>query len=128
MSPLTAKADELCPCVPVTKLWVSSVYENWNSAIAAMVNGNGDPTMIAMPVAMNDGRWMVVRQVTSGNFSDNSPFQVESFDGLADASARYAGIMSDFKPHILSSPDGRFLVISLRQLETVPPTRRRPAH
>src|SRR4051812_40721554 len=108
VSPLTLNADP-CPCVPLTKLWVSTVYDNWNDAVASMVSGNGDP-MVAMPVSMNDGRWIIVRQVTAGNFTDNSPFQVESFDGMTDATARFSAISTDYRPHITSSPDGKFLI------------------
>jgi hypothetical protein len=107
---------------------VSSVYDTWNAALATMVNGNGDP-MVTMPVSMEDGRWIVVRQVTAGGYTDDSPFQVEPFEGIDGASARFSAISSDLRPHIMSSPDGKFLVISLRQPEQQQPAnRRRPSH
>lgn len=117
VSPLTLNAQEYCPCVPLVKLWISSVCENWNCAMAALVTANGDPTVVAIPVGSRDARWIVLRQVTSGSYTDNSPFQVEAFDGVAEAGARYAALTSDFKPHMMSSPDGKILIISLRQPE-----------
>lgn len=125
--PLTLNAQQACPCVPVTKLWVSFVCDNFNCAMTTLSNGIGDSSMFAVPVGMQDGRWLVVRQVTSGDYTDNSPFQVESFDGIATATARFGDIDGQLKPHIMSSPDGKFLVISLRQPET-PPRRRPVAH
>src|SRR5512142_2917461 len=128
VTPLTLNAQDVCPCVPLTKLWVSTVCDSWNCAMAALVNANGDPAVFAMPVAMNDGRWLVIRQVASGSYIDNSPFQVESFDGVSDATARFSAITTDLKPRIMSAPDGRFLVISLRQPEPAPTRRHAVGH
>lgn len=123
--PLTSSAQEFCPCVPKVKLWVSSVCENWNCAMANLVTANGDPMVVAIPVGTHDQRWIVIRQVASGSYTDNSPFQVESFDGVGEATARYSSLTADFKPHLMTSPDGKMLVISLRQPEN--DTRRRSA-
>ncbi len=124
VSPLTLNAQNVCPCVPASKVWVVTVCDTWNCAMASLVRANGDPSVFAVPVAVDDGRWLVVRQVTSGTYIDNSPFQVESFDGASEAIARYSALADALKPHIMSSPDGKFLVISLRQPEQTPARRR----
>lgn len=123
-----AGAQQACPCVPVTKLWVSRVCDTWNCATSALISANGDPMTFAIPVGAADGRWIVIQQVTAGGYTDSSPFQVESFDGVADASARFSAITNDFSPHIMSSPDGKFLVISLRTPEVTPAKRRSAGH
>jgi hypothetical protein len=124
----SVNAEDVCPCVPVTKLWVTTVCDTWNCAMAALVNANGDPAVFAVPVAMKDNRWLVVKQVAAGGYVDDSPFQVDSFDGIPAATARFASIANEFKPHIMSSPDGKFLVISLRDPEGQPAKRRAVGH
>jgi len=118
-------AQQACPCVPLTHLWTSTVCNDWNCVMNTLSIANGDPAVFAVPVAMNDGRWLIVRQVAAGGYQDDSPFQVESFDGVGEASARFAALTSDFRPHIVSTPDGRLLVISLRQPETPTASKRR---
>lgn len=116
-------AQEACPCVPLTKLWVATVCETWNCASAALVTANGDRNTYAVPV-VGDGeqRWLIVKQVKAGGYQDDSPFQVEPFDGIAGASARFGALTDSYKPMIASSPDGKLLVISLRNPETTPST------
>ncbi len=124
MMPITVEAQQACPCVPVTHLWTSTVCNDWSCVINTLAIANGDGTVFAVPVAMNDGRWLIVRQVVAGSYQDSSPFQVEEFDGIALATARFASLASDFRPHIVSSPDGKLLVISLREAEATGSKRR----
>ena len=128
VSPLTLNAQQVCPCVPAGRMWVSNICDTWNCAMAALVSANGDTSVFAVPVATDDPRWLVVRQVTSGDYADDSPFRVESFDGVAAATARFAAVATDNSPHIISAPDGKLLVISLRQPETSPTRRRSVGH
>jgi hypothetical protein len=113
----TSSAQEACPCIPISKIWVGAMCDSWNCAAAALITANGDPNVFVVPFGSDDKRWLVVRQVAAGSYSDESPFNVESFDGVADAAARFAAIASDFHPKMASSADGKFLVISLKQVE-----------
>jgi len=117
LAPL-APAQQVCPCIPQTKLWTSTVCESWDCASALLTDGKGDPAVFAIPIAMQDHRWLMIRQVAAGAYTDDSPYAVETFDRIAEASARLASIDSDRWPKILSSPDGKLLVIFLRHPET----------
>ncbi|HJW92425.1 MAG TPA: hypothetical protein VJ901_02300, partial [Thermoanaerobaculia bacterium] len=44
----------------------------------------------------------------------SDPYQIETFDGSAVATARLAAIDHDRRPMILTAPDGMFLVLSLK--------------
>jgi hypothetical protein len=78
--------------------------------------GNGDPQIFAVPIGIDDGRWLVVRRVAAGSaIADPAePFQIEQFDGMSDGAAHFCTIARDAKPVLLTTPDGRVLVISLK--------------
>jgi len=122
-----AIADNVCPCVPVTHLWTVKTCPDWVCASTELAVSNGDAEIIAVPVGMNDTRWLIVRRVASGSFSDsgNDPFRLEQFDGFDSAAFRFSGLTADFKPMIMTAPDGKVLVMSLRAPE---PKRRAVAH
>jgi hypothetical protein len=110
--------QEACPCVPQTKLWTSSVCDTLQCVSTALKDANGDPALFALPIGMSDRRWLLVRQVSAGGYVDNSPFVVESFDDIGIASARLASLTTETHPKIITAPDGRLLVLSLREPET----------
>ena len=118
---VSASAQQACPCVPVTKLWVTKVCDTFGCAASEFATANGDPTTMVLPAG---SQWVIVRQVPSGGFIDNSPYALESFDDIASAGARYASIASDHSPMIVSGSDGKLLVISLKEAPPVPPRRR----
>ncbi len=122
-----AIADELCPCVPVTHLWTVKTCADWSCASTELTLGNGDTQVIAVPVGIDDTRWLIVRRVASGSFSDNGndPYRLEQFDGFDTAAIRFSAIGADFKPVIMTAPDGKVLVMALRTPE---PRRRAVAH
>jgi hypothetical protein len=105
-----------CPCVPLSHLWVVKTCSDWNCASTELVLGNGDPHLFALPVGMDDGRWLIVRRVAAGvAVTDPSdPFQIEQFDKMTDGVARYASVPYDAKPVLLTTPDGHVLVMSLK--------------
>jgi hypothetical protein len=113
LAAVSISADELCPCVPISHLWVVEACDTWNCAASAAIMANGDPNVLTVPAPTNDGRWLVVKRVATGSYTPNpdAPFVLESFDGVAGASARYAAVAGDHAPMILSVPDGKFLVI-----------------
>lgn len=122
-----AVADNLCPCVPVTHLWTVKTCPDWTCASTELAIGNGDTQVIAVPVGIDDTRWLVVRRVASGSFVDTAgdPYRLEQFDGFDTAAIRFGGMGADFKPVIMTAPDGKVLVMSLRTPE---PKRRAVSH
>jgi hypothetical protein len=124
---LTAPVLADCPCVPITHLWVVKTCADWTCASTELAVANGDPQVIAVPVGMNDGRWLIVRRFAAGAAIDSGgdTFRLDQFDGMSDAVQYYNGFSTDHKPMLMTTPDGRFLVIALRQPE---PRRRAAAH
>ena len=114
--PAAIADTNVCPCVPVTHLWVVKTCPDWTCASTELAVANGDAQVIAVPVGMDDGRWLVIRRVASGSFDDDGsdPYRMEQFDGFNPAALRFAGLNPDFKPVILTAPDGKVLVMSLR--------------
>ncbi|MEA2163627.1 MAG: hypothetical protein QOK37_1754 [Thermoanaerobaculia bacterium] len=109
-------ADDACPCVPLSHLWVVKTCHDWNCASTELLLGNGDPQIFAVPIGMEDGRWLVVRRVAAGAAITDpaEPFQIEQFDGMNDGAGRFRTIPRDGKPVLLTTPDGRVLVLSLK--------------
>lgn len=119
LAPAAIADTNVCPCVPVTHLWVVKTCPDWTCASTELAVANGDTQVIAVPVGIDDTRWLVIRRVTSGSFGEESadPYRMEQFDGFGSAALRFAGISADFKPVILTAPDGKVLVMSLRTPE-----------
>jgi hypothetical protein len=115
-----------CPCVPITHLWVVKTCADWTCASTELAVANGDPQVIAVPVGMNDSRWLIVRRFAAGAAIDSGdPFHVDQFDGMSDAVQRFSSFNADHKPMMMTAPDGQFLVMALRQAE---PRRRAATH
>jgi hypothetical protein len=122
------KADNnLCPCVPIAHLWTVKTCADWTCAATELAVANGDTQVIAVPVGINDTRWLVVRRLASGSFTNtiDDPYRLEQFDGFDSAANRFSAMTVDFKPVIMTAPDGKVLVMSLRTPE---PKHRAVAH
>jgi hypothetical protein len=117
-------ADE-CPCIPRENLWVVKTCDDFNCAMTALNAANGDPLTFSIPVGTADPRWVVLQRVVAGGYIDDGsdPYQVETFDGVALATARMGAIDNDHRPMIMTAPDGAFLVLSLKHAPA-PRTRR----
>jgi hypothetical protein len=119
-------SPKACPCVPITHLWIVKTCADWTCAATEIAVANGDPQVIAVPVGMNDGRWLVVRRFAAGAAIDSGDtFRIEQFDGMADAVQRFTALTPDHRPMLMTAPDGQVLVMALRQPE---PRRRAAAH
>jgi len=119
-------SSKACPCVPITHLWIAKTCADWTCAATEIAVANGDPQVIAIPVGMNDGRWLIVRRFAAGGAIDSGDtFRVEQFDGIADAVQRFNSFTADHRPMLMTAPDGQVLVMTLRQPE---PRRRAAAH
>jgi len=130
-------AQNACPCVPLTHLWIVKTCTDWTCASTELAVANGDPQVIAFPVGMNDGRWLIVRRFAAGAAIDSGDdvFKLEQFDGMTAAVTRFAALDNDHKPMLMTAPDGQVLVIALRQPEkphaadvTSPPKHRAAGH
>lgn len=122
-APVTAE----CPCIPITHLWVVKTCADWNCASTELLLANGDPQVIAVPVSLNDGRWLILRRFTAGSAIDVSdePFELTQFDSMDGAVARFSAAARERHPMLMTAPDGQVLVISLKQPE---PRRRAVPH
>jgi hypothetical protein len=104
------------PGVPLSNEWLVIPCETWNCAASALVLAAGDQYVMSMPTKSDKFPWIVIRRVPSGSFyvPPDAPFVLESFDSAGDGSARFAAITTDHGPMMLTAPDGKALVISLR--------------
>ena len=109
-------AQQACPCVPLTKLWTASSCDTWNCAAAALILANGDPMTFTVSTGNTDHPWIIVKQIVSGTATDSpdEPYQLEAFDGFGAAAARFAALDAAAHPQMVSAPDGKLLVLSLR--------------
>lgn len=87
-----------------------------------------DRQVIAIPVGMDDTRWLVIRRAAAGSTiqDPNDPFLLNQFDGMSNAIDHYPAMSVDMKARLMTAPDGRVLVIALKTPEP-PPARRHPA-
>ncbi|MEA2336094.1 MAG: hypothetical protein QOE82_101 [Thermoanaerobaculia bacterium] len=111
------QAQEMCPCVPITQMWVVEAADTWNKAASAMVMANGDPYVVTLPAATGDGRWIVLKRVNAGAYvaPPDAPFLMETFDGVSAASARFTATSSDHAPMMLTLPDGKVVLVTSRE-------------
>lgn len=109
-------AQQACPCVPLTKLWVATTCDTWNCAAAALVLANGDPMTFAVSSGNGDHPWIIVHQIVAGSASEplDDPYRLEAFDGFFAAAARFGALDNTMRPQIMTAPDGKLLVLSLR--------------
>jgi len=116
-----------CPCVPLTHLWVVKTCDDWNCATTELMLAGGDPQVMAIPIGLDNPRWLVLRRIAAGSAIEVStdPYEIRQFDGLDGAVTHYATLTHERLPMMLSAPDGQVLVISLKQGE---PRKRAAAH
>src|SRR4051794_41565327 len=96
-----------CPCVPITHLWIVKTCPDWTCASTELAVANGDPQVIAVPVGMSDGRWLIVRRLAAGAAIDSrDPFPPEQFDGNTGAGQRLSAVPNGHKTILVDAPDG----------------------
>lgn len=119
--------DNVCPCIPISKVWVVQSCETWNCAQAAMVLANGDPNVMTIPTNDTKYGWVIVRQVVAGSAVTNplDPFEIRSYPTLEEALGGYKEADPNTLPMMLTTINGSALVVHLR--EAAPPSRRRAA-
>jgi hypothetical protein len=121
-------AQNVCPCIPLSHVWVVTACETWNCAQSAMILANGDPYVVSIPTGGSKFKWVIARRVVAGTatVSPDDPFVVDSVPSAYDAAARFGAIAPDMLPVMLTTVDGESLLIRLRTAD--PQGRRRSAH
>jgi hypothetical protein len=102
---------------PIRYTWVVTSCANWNEAASAMVLANGNPNVMILPTGNREHPWVILKLVEEGAVYDpeDEPYSCEVSATVTDASGRYAVVDSCRSPMMLSVPDGRAVVISLKE-------------
>jgi len=122
---ITARAQQMCPCVPISYDWIAVPCDSWNCVTSTVVLANSDRSVVPMPTASSDYTWVVLRRIVVGSaiVSPDAPFKVDGFDSLAVASAHFYATDHELQPMLLTAPDGKVLVVA----RTAPEVPRRRA-
>ena len=116
----TAGADDnVCPCVPITHVWIATPCESWDCALSALVVAGGDPQVMALPTTSDRYKWVVLQRVAAGSAaaSPDNPFLLETFSTMTDGSARFSSLEHNVAPLLVTAKSGDIIVVSLRQPE-----------
>lgn len=102
---------------PIRYTWVVTSCPTWNEAASAMVLANGNPNVMILPTGNRERPWVILKLVEQGAVYDpeDEPYSCEVSATVADASGRYAVVDACRGPMMLSVPDGRAVVISLKE-------------
>lgn len=102
---------------PIRYTWVVTSCTTWNCAASALIMANGEPNVIAVPTTDEQSPWLVLRRVVEGSvfIPETEAFGCDVFGEVASASSHYLGLDGCRNPMMLSVPDGRAVVISLRE-------------
>ena len=105
-------AQEACPCVPLTHLWIVEPCDTWSCA-AAMVSLADAKDVVPLPTSSSDYHWVVLRRVASGSaMASPNTFKVDGFDTLAEGVNRFQTTDHDLQPILVTAPDGKVLVVA----------------
>ena len=112
----TAFAQNVCPCIPISKVWVVTACETWNCAQSAMILANGDPYTVSVPTGGSQFKWVIARRVVAGTVavSPDDPFLIDAIPNASDAATRYGTLSPDTLPLMVTTIDGESLLIRLR--------------
>lgn len=106
---------------PIRYTWIASSCSNWNCAAAALVLGNGGSNVIVLPTGREMQPWIVLRRVEEGSIfiPDEEPYECAVFATVDAAASHFTAMDNCHAPLILSVPDGRTLITSLRKCESI---------
>jgi hypothetical protein len=106
---------------PIHYTWIVSSCENWNCAAAALIMANGEPNVIVLPTGVEESPWLVLRRVEEGSLfvPETEAFGCEVFEHVGDATTRYTAMDGCRKPLVLTVPDGRSVVVSLKDCNSL---------
>jgi hypothetical protein len=102
---------------PVRYTWIVTSCESWNHAASALVLADGNPNVMALPTGKAERPWVVLKLVEEGSIylPEEEPYSCEVMQTVAEGSARFDSMDSCHAPMLLSVPDGRSVVISLKE-------------
>jgi hypothetical protein len=122
-----AGGQDGCPCVPIGQIWVTTACETFDCAISAMVVGGGSPYIVAVPTGGEKYKWVVVKRVPAGSAVIEPPdaFVVDTYPTMSEAAEKYGTLQAAVLPQLLTTIDGKSLVVRLREPE---PAKKRAAH
>ena len=103
--------------------WLATPCANWSCALAAMALAQGDPYVFVLPTKSTDHPWIVLKRQEIGvvDGTVDNTFEVDSFSGVGEATARYSSIETLKAPMLVTTMDGSMLVVCLHE----PMTKRR---
>ncbi|HXG58101.1 MAG TPA: hypothetical protein VNL91_03690 [Thermoanaerobaculia bacterium] len=80
---------------------------------------NGDPFVLALPTNTATYRWVVLRRTAQGGVvvHPENPFEVEIFQSTAEGSARFDSLPPTLAPALVTTTDGKTLVVRLKHPE-----------
>jgi len=110
---------------PIRYTWIASSCASWNCAAAELILADGEPNVLVMPTDLEETPWLVLRRVEEGSIyiPETEAFGCEVFTETATAMSAYTAMDTCRLPMALTTPDGRMLVVSLKECGTK--TRRR---
>lgn len=110
--PLAARAEEPRVTNPVSYTWMISSCATWNCALKALVEADGDGSVVAVPSKCEKYPWLVLRRVESGSVyvDPEEPFACELFDTATQATARFDSLESGQFPGMLTSHGANIVV------------------
>jgi hypothetical protein len=116
--------EEMCPCVPISHVWVSTACETFDCVMSSLVVDGGTPYIVAVPTGGSKYKWVVVRRVVAGSAvsSPDEPSIVDSYNTMAIAAEQFDTLDPAVLPKMISTVDGKSLIVRLREAD---PERRR---
>ncbi len=104
---------------PIRYTWIVTACETWNCAAAALVMANGDQHVIVLPTGRDEHPWLTLRRVEEGALSvpETEPFGCEVFEAFEVATTRFHSLDRCLAPIVLTVPDGRTVVLSLKKCD-----------
>lgn len=114
-----AFADDPQRVVPINHQWVVMPCASWSEAVAALVQAEGDPNVIALPTIHNEHKWVILKRVVSGGYvpPPDMPWSIETFTIASDASNRMSALSKSHCPLMFTTHDDRAIVVFLREPE-----------
>ncbi|HEX7705921.1 MAG TPA: hypothetical protein VF701_05620 [Thermoanaerobaculia bacterium] len=102
---------------PPRYVWLTTACPAWNCALSVMVQADGNPHVLALPTRSESYPWLVVRREEAGSvyLPENDPFEVQSFEYMTDAIARFHSIPRQRHPLLVTVVDGAVLVVAMRE-------------
>jgi hypothetical protein len=109
--------------VPPPQVWIAVPCGDWNCVMAELTVAGGDPNVIAVPTTSTEYPWIVLERVQAGVIGGETetPWTVEQFTFISDASNRFSAILPNLSPVMVTTTSQGFLIASRN------PARRRAA-